>query len=592
MSENKRIFLTGALIAGLLLLTPFYLQLIGIVPEPEIVSLDSPLSQTSNVPDPLIKNSPYSNAAKSTLTNEQDYGSLYEPISFHVQTSSLDLILTNHGGGSIKRASLRSNGDDGYKYLGGYDEEDIYRDSINVSLILNPSHCSPCLSIDSSGYVFNSPFATTQANGQAIYNNESFMVSPGDSLVITMATNENNITIIKSTTFYGEGYEINHSFSVENSTESSSFLVSWLGGLRPSEKDRSFELSQYTQSYVAQEKNIEDLMFSPSNIEDQNEKQFFSGKTDWTAIRTKYFINAFIASSATSGAFLGARPFNSASNALLPEYSMGLQFSKASSFSFTQFLGPLDVDYISKTGTYLDRVMNFGWLPLQPFSRSVLWLLKALHKLGLNYGVILIIFAFLIRIITGPLTKKSHKSSQNMQKIQPEIKKIQEKHKNDSQRMNREVMKLYTEKGVNPLGGCLPMLIQMPLLFSLFIVFRSTIEFRGAPFIFWINNLSQPDAVFSLPFSVPIYGSHVAILPIFLGLSMFLSQKLSMATMDPKQKPMMYIMSAFFFLLFNQFPSGLNLYYMIYNLLNFQQQRSMKQGQSTGKGVFASFGGK
>ena len=132
------------------------------------------------------------------------------------------------------------------------------------------------------------------------------------------------------------------------------------------------------------------------------------------------------------------------------------------------------------------------------------------------------------------------------------------------------------------------MLIQMPLLFSLFIVFRSTIEFRGAPFIFWINNLSQPDAVFSLPFSIPIYGSHVAILPIFLGLSMFLSQKLSMATMDPKQKPMMYIMSAFFFLLFNQFPSGLNLYYMIYNLLNFQQQRSMKQGQSTGKGVFAS----
>jgi len=168
-------------------------------------------------------------------------------------------------------------------------------------------------------------------------------------------------------------------------------------------------------------------------------------------------------------------------------------------------------------------------------------------------------------------------SSQNMQKIQPLIKKIQTKYKNDSQRMNKEVMKLYSEKGVNPLGGCLPMLIQMPLLFSLFIVFRSTIEFRGASFMLWIKNLSQPDAIFDLGFSIPIYGQYVAVLPVFLGVSMFLSQRLSMQTMDSKQKPLMYIMSVFFFLLFNSFPSGLNLYYMVYNLLNYQQQRALRK---------------
>ena len=237
--------------------------------------------------------------------------------------------------------------------------------------------------------------------------------------------------------------------------------------------------------------------------------------------------------------------------------------------------------------------MNFGWLPIQPFSRAVLWLLKFLHGFGLNYGLILILFALLIRIITGPLTKKSFQSSQNMQSIQPKIKKIQTKYKKDSQRMNREIMELYKSSGVNPLGGCLPMVIQMPLLFSLFIVFRSTIEFRGAPFIFWINNLSQPDTIFYLPFSIPIYGNQFAVLPIFLGLSMFLSQKLSMETMDSKQKPMMYMMSVFFFLLFNSFPSGLNLYYMIYNLLNYQQQRAMRAGSPSGGGSFlSSFGGK
>ena len=155
------------------------------------------------------------------------------------------------------------------------------------------------------------------------------------------------------------------------------------------------------------------------------------------------------------------------------------------------------------------------------------------------------------------------------------------------------MVKLYKEEGVNPLGGCLPMLMQMPLLFSLFIVFRSTIEFRGASFMLWIDNLSQPDAVFDLPFHLPIYGSQVAILPIFLGISLFLSQKLSMASMDPKQKPMIYIIFVFFFLLFNQFPSGLNLYYMVYNLLNYQQQKAMRSGSSSGgASMFASFGKK
>ena len=164
-----------------------------------------------------------------------------------------------------------------------------------------------------------------------------------------------------------------------------------------------------------------------------------------------------------------------------------------------------------------------------------------------------------------------------MQTVQPKLKKIQEKYKNDKQRLNQEMVKLYSSEGVNPMGGCLPMLIQMPLLFSLFIVFRSTIEFRGASFFWWIQDLSQPDVLFNLPFHIPIYGSHVGLLPIVLGISMFLSQRLSMATMDKSQKPMMYMMTAFFFLLFNQFPAGLNLYYTIYNILNYFQQKKLKK---------------
>ena len=585
MNENKRIFLTGALIAGLLLITPYYLQLIGLQPVEE-----NSLSSTENIEKletvSSVKPKINKKTNKSLYINEKENKELL----LNIKTSSLDLMLSNSGGGAIKKATLLASGDDSYKYLGGFNENDVYEDSINVSLILNPSNCAPCLS-SAEEEIYDLPFSVVSVNGREAFNNETFSVQGEDSLTVVMSFVDNNIEITKKTVFYGGGYVINHEFFIDHS-KYKDFFVSWEGGLRPTEKDRSFELSQYTMGYVGQEKNIESLSYLPSSLSDDSERNNFKGKTDWVAIRNKYFINALIAPSALGG-YLEASPFSSASNDVLPEYSAGLEFKNQNNISFSQFLGPLDVDHILKTNTYLDRVMNFGWVVVQPISRSILWLLKALHSVGLNYGVVLIVFALLIRVVTGPLTKKSHESSQNMQKIQPKIKKIQTKYKNDSQKMNKEIMKLYTESGVNPLGGCLPMLIQMPLLFSLFIVFRSTIEFRGASFMLWINNLSQPDAVLDLPFHIPIYGSQVAVLPVFLGLSMFLSQKLSMATMDPKQKPMMYIMSGFFFLLFNQFPSGLNLYYMVYNLLNYQQQKAMRGGNSSGgASMFASFGKK
>jgi len=310
-------------------------------------------------------------------------------------------------------------------------------------------------------------------------------------------------------------------------------------------------------------------------MSDKTEPVSFSGMIDWAAIRTKYFIAAIVPASASS-ALVDGEPYMFNEQKVVPSYSASV-FTSKNALEAAIYVGPLDIDSISKLETSLDRIMNFGWFIIQPFSRGVLWLLKKMHSFGLNYGIILILFAFLIRLITGPLMKKSFLSSQKMQTVQPKLKQLQEKHKKNSQKLNQEMVKLYKTEGVNPLGGCLPMLLQMPLLFSLFLVFRSTIEFRGAPFFWWISNLAQPDTIFYLPFNIPIYGDQVAFLPILLGISMFLTQKMSMATMDSQQKPMMYIMSAFFFLLFNSFPSGLNLYYLVYNVLNYMQQKSLKR---------------
>jgi YidC/Oxa1 family membrane protein insertase len=205
----------------------------------------------------------------------------------------------------------------------------------------------------------------------------------------------------------------------------------------------------------------------------------------------------------------------------------------------------------------------------------VLFVLKKLHEFIPNYGYVLIVFSIAVKLLVYPLTKKSYQSTAAMQQIQPEVAALKEKHSSNPQKLNQATMKLYKEKGVNPLGGCLPMLLQMPLLFALFQVFRTTIELRAEPFVWWIKDLSAPDAVFTLPFSVPIYGSHVAILPILMVVSMFIQQRMMSggAAQQPQQKTMQYFMTGFFFLMFNSFPSGLNLYYTLFNVLTIAQQK-------------------
>ena len=159
-----------------------------------------------------------------------------------------------------------------------------------------------------------------------------------------------------------------------------------------------------------------------------------------------------------------------------------------------------------------------------------------------------------------------------MSRVQPLLADLKEKHKSDPQRLQKETMKLYKEHGINPLGGCLPMLLQLPLLGALFIVFRSTIQLRGATFIpGWIDDLSSADTIFTLPFSLPMYGDQFNILPILMAGSMIIQSKMTMQ--DPKQKAMVYIMPIFMLLIFNQFPSGLNLYYTLFNVLTIIQQK-------------------
>lgn len=163
------------------------------------------------------------------------------------------------------------------------------------------------------------------------------------------------------------------------------------------------------------------------------------------------------------------------------------------------------------------------------------------------------------------------KSMQKMQSLQPMMEEIREKHKDDPQKMNQQVMRLYKEYGVNPAGGCLPMLLQLPILYALWAVFSSAIELRQASFVWWISDLSVPDVITKLPFRIPIFNiNEISGLALLMGITMFVQQKMSVK--DPRQKMMVWMMPILLTLMFNSFPAGLNLYYFVFNLLSIVQQ--------------------
>ena len=340
----------------------------------------------------------------------------------------------------------------------------------------------------------------------------------------------------------------------------------WYGGLASTENNTVDDHS-YFKAFTYTGGELEELKSKPGEAQAKE----YSGESSWTAIRTKYFTTSLIPSDPTEI----RKSVLSTTADSLEVYSAKFVLDANTNPSFTLFLGPLEYERIKALNVGLDSIMDFGWSFIRPISKGVLYMLKKMHEHIPNYGFVLIVFAFLVKLLVYPLTKKSYQSTTAMQAIQPQVNAIREKHKSNPTKMNQATMALYKEKGVNPLGGCLPMLLQMPLLFALFIVFRTTIELRAEPFVWWVKDLSSPDVIFYLPFTIPIYGGHVAALPILMVISMFIQQKMMMTggAQQAQQKTMQYFMTAFFFLIFNSFPSGLNLYYTLFNVLTIAQQK-------------------
>ncbi len=296
------------------------------------------------------------------------------------------------------------------------------------------------------------------------------------------------------------------------------------------------------------------------------QRVFLDGPFDWAAVRTKYFVAALVLhlDEAEDRRF-GGIAVTGLPEPYRAEGLVSFALPRDGQFHYDIYLGPQDYGRLKAIGHDLEQVTPYGYKWLQPVLRplagAITTLLVWMHRfLGLGYGWILIIFGVGIRVVLFPLYQKSMRSQMATMRVQPLMKEIQEKYKNDPQKLQQEMMKLYREHGVNPLGGCLPMLLPFPILIALFFVFRDTIEFRGVPFL-WLPDLSQPD---------PFY-----IIPVLMGASIFLLQWIgqrSMPQTNPQMKMMMWFMPIMLTVLFLKFASGLNLYYATMNLASLPQQ--------------------
>jgi len=307
-------------------------------------------------------------------------------------------------------------------------------------------------------------------------------------------------------------------------------------------------------------------------IKDIDENNLFSGDVDWIAIQDRYFISALIARQAVNAKMkLDSREGKWLKNTfLLPEANVNPGTMKT--FEYQLFFGPKSMAVLKTVGHGLEKAVNFGMFDF--IAKPCLWLMNVLYKAIPNYGVAIIILTVLIKIVLWPLGTKSYKSMNEMKRLQPLMAELREKYKDDKKKMNEEIMGLYKLYKINPMGGCLPMVMQIPVFFALYRMLYEAIELRHAPFLGWINDLSAPDRLFhfgfSIPFMQPPYG--IPVLTIVMGATMFLQQKMSPAPGDPNQAKMMMLMPLFFTVIFINFSSGLVLYWLVNNILSVSQQ--------------------
>ncbi len=399
-------------------------------------------------------------------------------------------------------------------------------------------------------------------------NVDALRVGQGEKKSLEFVLRSNTGNYVKKTyTFTGDGYGIILDEMVGNTSASPQ-----QGALLLVEKNHFVPVPGESRYEVHGPTTFADNSLQTQKYDDiAKDIKTFSKGVLWSGFEDKYFLGAAIGVNGSIAA-VQIRKNNAYVENVISSPQLSLPPGASATVSYRLYFGPKDLDILKAQGSRLDEVIDFGWF--SAIAKPLLYILKFFYKYTGNYGVAIIIITVIIKALFYPLTNHQFKSMKEMQKLQPKMTELREKYKNDRDAMNRAVMELYKTHKVNPLGGCLPMVIQIPVFFALYKALMFSIELRHAPFFLWIKDLSAPDALFGIiPKGIPLLaGMPLGPLPLLMGATMVIQQKMTPSNMDPAQARIMMALPFIFTFMFLNFPSGLVLYWLVQNILTIVQQ--------------------
>lgn len=483
-------------------------------------------------------------SATSTSTNLPSTSNEFEQASIEVVTDSLKVRI-NLKGGDISFVALP-------KHFAAIDTPDI-------PFVLMEKNQQRTY-IAQSGLVGRNGTDTNKGRPKFTSSQNNYVMADGeDKLQVNLnLVTEDNVTISKQFTFYRGEYLVDVEYTINNSGNQA-----WSAGMfgqlkRDGTADPGADSSGMgMQPYLGAAFSLVEEPYKKYSFDDMAEKSFKDIREGgWAAIVQHYFLTAWIPSKETNNTFSTVKTSDGYNLIRFTGPAIEVAAGQQGNIKSQFYAGPKDQYRLEEISPGLELSVDYGflWLPAQ----GLFWLLTKIYALFGNWGAAIIGVTILVKAAFFQLNAKAYTSMANMRKVQPKLLAIRERHADDKAKQSQAMMKLYKDEKINPLGGCLPILVQMPVFISLYWVLMESVELRHAPFMLWINDLAAMDPYF--------------VLPLIMGVSMFIQQKLNPPPPDPMQAKVMQWMPVMFTFFFLFFPAGLVLYWVVNNVLSIAQQ--------------------
>lgn len=396
-----------------------------------------------------------------------------------------------------------------------------------------------------------------------------------EQLEVNLSAEVNGIDVIKRLTFERGNYAVNVNYYLANNTDEP-VSARFIGQLaRDNSPDPSSGVSMGMNSYLGAAYSTPEETYGKIDFDDIQSGNFNNREAQggWIAIIQHYFVSAWAPSQDQQNLYYVSTDSRDRNVVAFAGPTSELAPEEETSLGATLYMGPKVQDHLEEVAPNLRLTVDYGWLWF--LANPLFWLLDKIHDIVGNWGWSIVLLTVLVKTILFPLSAKAYKSMARMRKLGPEMQRLKEMYGDDRQKMSQEMMKFYQKEKINPLGGCLPILVQMPVFIALYWMLLESVELRHAPFIFWVQDLSVKDPYF--------------ILPILMGLSMFVQQQLNPTPPDPMQAKIMKMLPIIFTFFFLWFPAGLVIYWVVNNIISVAQQyfitRKIEQDPSIGKGM-------